>query len=177
MVFMHSQVFGFDELRDLYPFDPFFGPFFSSVSNQGAHDDYLLHDRFLFKGSQLWFPKSSIREAYSGISFWRTASHRGVFPAHLWFFVSVISGQLSANRPTHSYIIIILSYDVRLSPLIHQFVVPLSQIKEVSCQSASTCTVSKPTTQLKPTCKQSRDSASLPSFSHMYPCHFSLLFI
>ncbi|GLT54897.1 hypothetical protein SLA2020_280560 [Shorea laevis] len=58
---MHTKVVGFDTFRELYTEDPSFGKILAEVS-AGKRSDYILLNGYLFRGSQLCIPDSSLRE-------------------------------------------------------------------------------------------------------------------
>ena len=65
------HVLGLDEIKELYPFDTFFGPIFAKCSIEKGFDDFYLHDGFLFKANKICIPESSLRklllqESHSG---------------------------------------------------------------------------------------------------------------
>lgn len=52
-----------ESLKQLYDTDEDFGVIWlSCVQNGGAHNDFHIHEGFLFKGNQLCVPRSSLRE-------------------------------------------------------------------------------------------------------------------
>jgi hypothetical protein len=57
---MRTQVLGFDSFRELLATDPYFGPILIEVSS-GQHSGFTLQDGFLFKGTRLCVPDSSLR--------------------------------------------------------------------------------------------------------------------
>jgi hypothetical protein len=57
---MKSEVIGFELLKDSLSSDPFFGPILEDVSTR-AQGGFVLHNGFLFKGTQLCIPKGSLR--------------------------------------------------------------------------------------------------------------------
>jgi hypothetical protein len=58
---MHTKVVGFDTFRELYTEDPSFGKILAEVS-AGKRSDYVILNGYLFRGSQLCIPDSSLRE-------------------------------------------------------------------------------------------------------------------
>ena len=68
---LEINVLGLDEIKDLYPSDPYFGPIFAKCSIVKGFDDFYLHKGFLFKQNKLCSPESSLRklllqESHSG---------------------------------------------------------------------------------------------------------------
>jgi hypothetical protein len=57
---MKSEVIGFELLKDSLSTNPFFGPILEDVSTR-AQGGFVLHNGFLFKGTQLCIPKGSLR--------------------------------------------------------------------------------------------------------------------
>jgi hypothetical protein len=57
---MKSEVIGFELLKDSLSIDPFFGPILEDVSTR-AQGGFVLHNGFLFKGTQLCIPEGSLR--------------------------------------------------------------------------------------------------------------------
>ena len=55
------SVLGLDEIKDLYPSDPFFRDIFAKCSIDKGFDDFYLHKGFLFKANKLCIPESSLR--------------------------------------------------------------------------------------------------------------------
>lgn len=60
LTLMHTSVTGFESLSELYPTDTIFGRFWEEARS-GVSPDYVIHDGFLFKGSRLCIPDSSVR--------------------------------------------------------------------------------------------------------------------
>lgn len=63
MIIVRTKVIEFDLLKDSLFSDPLFGPILSDVT-AGQKDDFLLHDKFLFKGNQvnlLCIPEGGLR--------------------------------------------------------------------------------------------------------------------
>ncbi|XP_077223394.1 uncharacterized protein LOC143857005 [Tasmannia lanceolata] len=58
---MSVQLEGFDTIRDMYANDEDFDEIWK-LCKEGKHEDYLLQDDFLFKGSRLCILKCSLRE-------------------------------------------------------------------------------------------------------------------
>lgn len=58
---MHTKVVDFDTLRELYTANPSFGKIFAEVS-VSKRNDYVILNGYLFRGSQLCIPDSSLRE-------------------------------------------------------------------------------------------------------------------
>ena len=56
------EVVGFDSLKDTYAGDKDFGAIWVKCSNKEFVIDFLIHDVFLFEGTQLCIPQSSLRE-------------------------------------------------------------------------------------------------------------------
>ena len=68
---LEINVLGLDEIKNLYPSDPYFGPIFAKCSILRGFDDFYLHKGFLFKQNKLCIPDSSLRklllqESHSG---------------------------------------------------------------------------------------------------------------
>ena len=59
---LEFHVLGLDEIKDLYPIDPFFGPIFAKCSIERGFDDFYLHKGFLFKANKICIPESSLRK-------------------------------------------------------------------------------------------------------------------
>ncbi|KAJ0967944.1 hypothetical protein J5N97_024861 [Dioscorea zingiberensis] len=61
---MSTSVIGFDRLKDEYPLCPDFGSIYSAIlaGNRRAHIDFLLRDGYLFRGSTLCIPRTSLRD-------------------------------------------------------------------------------------------------------------------
>ncbi|KAJ0962486.1 hypothetical protein J5N97_030314 [Dioscorea zingiberensis] len=61
---MSTSVIGFDRLKDEYPLCLDFGSIYSEVlaGNRRAHIDFLLWDGYLFRGSTLCIPRTSLRD-------------------------------------------------------------------------------------------------------------------
>lgn len=59
---MQVKVLGFEVLKELYQDDPFFQGFWDQCANRSC-DCYILHEVFLFNGTKLCIPDSSLREA------------------------------------------------------------------------------------------------------------------
>lgn len=57
---LQVSVPGFAILPDLYAFDPYFGPIWSSL-HEGFHDEFVLQDDFIFRGTRLCVPEGSLR--------------------------------------------------------------------------------------------------------------------
>jgi hypothetical protein len=57
---MKSEVIGFELLKDSLSTDPFFDPILEDVSTR-AQGGFVLHNGFLFKGTQLCIPEGSLR--------------------------------------------------------------------------------------------------------------------
>jgi hypothetical protein len=57
---MRTQILGFHLFKNSLSIDPYFGSIVSDMPD-GYHDDYAIHDGFLFKGNQLHFPEGSLR--------------------------------------------------------------------------------------------------------------------
>lgn len=57
---MRVQVVGFDDFRDLYESDAYFGHIIRNL-HLSVNADYLLHDGFLFRGLLLCIPDTSLR--------------------------------------------------------------------------------------------------------------------
>jgi hypothetical protein len=60
-----------DEIKDLYPSDPFFGEIFAKCSTMKGPDDRYLHKSFLFKANKLCVPESSLSYVVVARSTWR----------------------------------------------------------------------------------------------------------
>ena len=71
------NVLGLDEIKDLYPSDPYFGPIFAKCSIERGFDDFYLHKGFLFKTNKLCIPNSSLRKLLL------QESHSGALMGHL----------------------------------------------------------------------------------------------
>jgi hypothetical protein len=56
---MKFEVIGFELLKDSLSIDPFFGPILEDVST-GAREGFVLHNGFLFEGTQLCIPEGSL---------------------------------------------------------------------------------------------------------------------
>lgn len=56
------EVVGFDYVKDTYTGDEDFGNIWTKCCNKEFVIDFLIHDGFLFKGTQLCIPRSSLRE-------------------------------------------------------------------------------------------------------------------
>lgn len=56
------EVVGFDYVKDTYTGDEDFGNIWTKCCNKEFVTDFLIHDGFLFKGTQLCIPRSSLRE-------------------------------------------------------------------------------------------------------------------
>ncbi|XP_038986581.1 uncharacterized protein LOC120112087 [Phoenix dactylifera] len=54
---------GFDDLKILYPTDVYFQPIYTEISagNHRQHSDFSIHDGFLFRGTCLCVPETSLR--------------------------------------------------------------------------------------------------------------------
>ena len=68
---LEFHVLGLDEIKELYPSDPYFGSIFAKCSIERGFDDFYLHKGFLFKRNKLCIPDSSLRkllleESHSG---------------------------------------------------------------------------------------------------------------
>lgn len=72
---MQVNVLGFEVLKELYPDDPFFGKIWTECST-GICGSYFLQEGYLFKGTQLCIPESSLRE------FIITEAHSGGLAGH-----------------------------------------------------------------------------------------------
>ena len=59
---LEINVLGLDEIKDLYPSDPYFGPIFSKCSIERGFNDFYLHKGFLFKQNKLCILDSSLRK-------------------------------------------------------------------------------------------------------------------
>jgi hypothetical protein len=57
---MRTQILGFHLFKNSLSIDPYFGSIVSDMPD-GYQDDYAIHDGFLFKGNQLYFPEGSLR--------------------------------------------------------------------------------------------------------------------
>jgi hypothetical protein len=57
---MKFEVIGFELLKHSLSTDPFFGPILEDVSTR-AQGGFVLHNGFLFKGTQLCIPEGSLR--------------------------------------------------------------------------------------------------------------------
>jgi hypothetical protein len=57
---MKSEVIGFELLKDSLSSNPFFGPILEDVSTR-TQGGFVLHNGFLFKGTQLCIPEGSLR--------------------------------------------------------------------------------------------------------------------
>ena len=71
---MSNKVIGFEHLKDDYSSCPDFGIIFTDIfASQGKdHTNFLLCDGYLFKGVNLYIPRSSIRDFFDlGITCWR----------------------------------------------------------------------------------------------------------
>ena len=58
---MQIQLEGFDHIKSLYVQDEDFGEIWS-LCKEGPHEDYILHNDYLFKGNCLCIPRCSLRE-------------------------------------------------------------------------------------------------------------------
>ena len=65
---MRVEVVGFNRLKDAYCSCPDFGPVYLELlaGNRRPYVDFVLHDGYLFRGSQLCIPQTSFR----GFSVW-----------------------------------------------------------------------------------------------------------
>ena len=57
-----TEVVGFDSFKANYAGDEDFGDVWTKCSNKEFVTDFLLQDGFLFRGTQLCIPRSSLRE-------------------------------------------------------------------------------------------------------------------
>lgn len=60
LAILNTSVLGLASFADLYPTDPFFGPMYDAAL-AGRSAEYVIHDGFLFRGSQLCIPHCSLR--------------------------------------------------------------------------------------------------------------------
>lgn len=60
LTMMHSEVLGFETFRELLLTDPYFSEIMRAVQS-GEKSEFLLHQGFLFKGTQLCIPECSLR--------------------------------------------------------------------------------------------------------------------
>ena len=88
---LEINVLGLDEIKDLYPSDPYFGPIFAKCSIVKGFDDFYLNKGFLFKQNQLCIPDSSLRKLLL------QESHSGALMGH--FGITKTTAMLS----THYY--------------------------------------------------------------------------
>ena len=58
---MRIEVTGFDTIPDLYASDPYFSKIYA-VAQSKKSAEYTIHDRFLFRGTQLCIPDCSVRD-------------------------------------------------------------------------------------------------------------------
>ena len=56
-----AQIYGFDNIRDLYAFDEHFSPIYESCGKK-AQDGFYLAEGYLFKEGKLCIPQGSIRK-------------------------------------------------------------------------------------------------------------------
>ena len=49
---LEINVLGLDEIKDLYPSDPYFGPIFAKCSIERGFDDFYLHKGFSLQAKQ-----------------------------------------------------------------------------------------------------------------------------
>ena len=57
---LHVSVPGFTVLPEQYESDPVFGPVWSSLQ-LGERTEFVLHERYIFRGSHLCVPEGSLR--------------------------------------------------------------------------------------------------------------------
>ncbi|XP_072971838.1 uncharacterized protein, partial [Typha angustifolia] len=64
LVTMSIQVVGIESIKGQYSDDPYFGPILQSCQENGidSTSDFLLHEGYLFRGTQLCIPVGSLRE-------------------------------------------------------------------------------------------------------------------
>ena len=58
---LDTQYLGFDHIKEIYKDDLDFSLIFQECS-KGGHNDFLIHDGFLFKGKRLCVPQGSLRQ-------------------------------------------------------------------------------------------------------------------
>ena len=73
---LEINVLGLDEIKDLYPSDPYFGSIFAKCSISKGFDDFYLHKGFLLKQNKLCIPDSSLRKLFL------QESHSGALMGH-----------------------------------------------------------------------------------------------
>ena len=65
---LEINILGLDEIKDLYPSDPYFGPIFAKCSILRGFDDFYLHKGFLFKQKTLHSGFISSQVAFARIT-------------------------------------------------------------------------------------------------------------
>ena len=66
IVTFSNEIPGFEQLKELYEHDADFGGVWNKYMLKQPLHDYLVQNRYLFKGSRLCIPRSSLRDKLLG---------------------------------------------------------------------------------------------------------------
>ncbi|RDY04208.1 Retrovirus-related Pol polyprotein from transposon 17.6, partial [Mucuna pruriens] len=72
---LYAKLLGFEYVKELYVIDPHFAHIYVSCE-KGVHNEFYMHDGFLFKGNKFCVPKSSLCELLVRVT------HRGGLMGH-----------------------------------------------------------------------------------------------
>ncbi|XP_012066658.1 uncharacterized protein LOC105629652 [Jatropha curcas] len=62
LIIIKQEIVGFEFLKDLYASDEDFTDVWAKIETKQPTDDFLVHDRYLFKENRLCIPRPSLRE-------------------------------------------------------------------------------------------------------------------